>query len=302
MERTVPYTASEEVELYLRTYYSLLRTSEAVQIRTLEEVHAGTNSLLHQHARDRAPDMMAFIYALLRLPECVREVREIVLGQSGSVFKEAGMGNVWNWEQVNGRARRRRCFYNKDEGVLACIIASRSDIDDVIPMLTAYQIEWNKIHRLLQHVLDDNELIEAHKHQESWDNLAEALMMSVSDLTRWRSICGVEFIDRIREIKSGECYFQVRLLNGSLIEYSRATNDWWRVIADRVPELKDRSIYFISSNTHSFANLLSGFALKNQEEINQYLIDTDQRELIDEWRQIQTHKVPSSKENFWYYA
>ena len=46
MERTVPYTASEEVELYLRTYYSLLRTSDAVQIRSLEEVHAGMNSLL----------------------------------------------------------------------------------------------------------------------------------------------------------------------------------------------------------------------------------------------------------------
>ena len=246
--------------------------------------------------------MTAFIYALLRLPECIREVREIVLGQSGSVFKEAGMGNVWNWKQVNGRARRRRCFYNKDAGVLACIIASRSDIDDVIPMLTAYQIEWNKIHRLLQHVPDDIDLKEAHKHQDAWNDLAEALMMSVSDLTRWRSICGVEFIDRFREIKSGERYFQVRLLNGSLIEYNRATNEWWRVIADRVPELKDRPIYFISSNTHSFANLLSGFALQNREEINQYLIDANQRELIDEWRQIQTHKVPSSRENFWYYA
>jgi len=30
MERTVPYTASEEVELYLRTYYSLLRSSSEV--------------------------------------------------------------------------------------------------------------------------------------------------------------------------------------------------------------------------------------------------------------------------------
>lgn len=302
MERTVPYTASEEVELYLRTYYSLLRTSDAVQIRSLEEVHAGMNSLLHQHARDRAPDMTAFIYALLRLPDCVREAREIVLGQSGSVFEEAGMGNVWNWEQVNGRARRRRCFYNKDQQIMACIIASRSDIDDVIPMLTAYQIEWNKIHRLLQHVPDDSDLVDAHKHPDAWYNLAEALMMSVSDLTRWRSICGGEFIDRIREIKSGECYFLVRLLNGSLIEYNRATNDWWQVIEDRVPEVKERPIYFISSNTHSFANLLSGFALKNKEEINQYLIDADQGELIDEWRQIQTHKVPSSRENFWYYA
>lgn len=302
MERTVPYTASEEVELYFRTYYSLLRTSDAVQIRSLEEVHAGMNSLLHQHARDRAPDMTAFIYALLRLPDCVREAREIVLGQTGAVFEEAGLGNVWAWEQVNGKARRRRCFYNQDQQTMACIIASRSDIDDVIPMLTAYQIEWNKLHRLLQHVPEEIDLAVAHKHPDVWYNLAEALMMSVSDLTRWRSICGKEFVNRLLEIKSGECYFLVRLLNGSLIEYSRATNDWWRVIAEQVPSLKDRPLYFISSNTHSFANLLSGFALKNQSEINQYLIDAEQRELIDEWRQIQTHKVPSSKENFWYYA
>ena len=29
-------------------------------------------------------------------------------------------------------------------------IASRSDIEDVIPALTAYQIEWNKMNLLLQ--------------------------------------------------------------------------------------------------------------------------------------------------------
>jgi len=302
MERTVPYTASEEVELYLRTYYSLLRTSDAVQIRSLEEVHAGMNSLLHQHARDRVPDMTAFIYALLRLPDCIRQTREIVLGQSGSVFKEAGMGNVWNWKQVNSMARRRRCFFHPEQQVMACIIASSSDIDDVIPMLTAYQIEWNKIHNLLQYLPEEIDLVEAHKHPDAWYNLAEALMISVSDLSRWRSICGEDFVDRVREIKSRECHFQVRLLNGSLIEYNRATNLWWRVIADRVPALRDQPIYFISSNTHSFPNLLSGFALANKEEINQYLIDADQRELIDEWRQIQARKVPSSEENFWYYA
>ena len=95
MERTVPYTASEEVELYQRTYYSLLRTSDTVQIRSIEEVHAGMNSLLHQHARHQEPDMMAFIYALLRLPECIRDTKEIVLGQTGTVFEEAGLGNVW---------------------------------------------------------------------------------------------------------------------------------------------------------------------------------------------------------------
>jgi len=302
MERTVPYTASEEVELYLRTFYSLLRTSDSVQIKSIEEAHAGMNSLLHQHARDRAPDMTAFIYALLRLPDSVRNSRDVILGQSGTVFEEAGMGDVWSWQQVNGKARRRRCFYNEEKKTLACIIASRSDIDDVIPLLTAYQIEWNKLHRLLQHLPDDTDLSNIHKKADSWYNLAEDLMMSVGDLTRWRSICGADFINRITEIKNAEIYFQVRLLNGSLIEYNRATNTWWKVIADRVPDLTDRPVYFISSNTHSIVNLLSGFALINEKEINKYLIDTDQEELIDEWRQIQTHKVPSSKENFWYYA
>ena len=235
MERTVPYTASEEVELYLRTYYSLLRTSDAVQIRSLEEVHAGMNSLLHQHVRDRAPDMTAFIYSLLRLPDCIRSTREVVLGQSGTVFSDAGMGNVWSWKQVSGKARRRRCFFHPEQKIMACIIASRSDIDDVIPMLTAYQIEWNKIHSLLQHLPDDIDLATVHKQPESWYNLAEALLMSVGDLTRWRSICGAEFVERVREMKSREVQIQVRLLNGSLIEYNRATNNWWRVIAERVP-------------------------------------------------------------------
>ncbi len=302
MERTVPYTASEEVELFQRTYYSLLRTSDTVLIRSIEEVHASMNSLLHQNARHRAPDMTAFIYALLRLPECIRETNEVVLGQTGLVFKEAGLGNVWEWEQVSGRARRRRCFYSSSRQTLACIIASRSDIDDVIPMITAFQIEWNKIHQLLQYLPDEIDLSEAHKHHDTWYNLAEALMISVSDLSRWRSICGDEFKNWIECIQSKELNFQVRLLNGSLIEYNRATNDWWRVIAERVTDLTKNPIYFISSNTHSFANLLSGFALKNREEIKNYLEDSDQDELLEEWRQIQNLEVPSSEENFWYYA
>jgi hypothetical protein len=246
--------------------------------------------------------MTAFIYAQLRLPECIRDTKEIVLGQSGAVFQEAGMGNVWSWKQVSGKARRRRCFYNPEMKIMACIIASRSDIDDVLPMLVAYQIEWNKLHRLLQHLPDDINLVDAHKYEEVWYNLAEALKMSVGDLNRWRSVCGKNFVGWVEDIRAGERNFQVRLLNGSLIEYNRATSAWWRVIADRVPDLLSKPIYFISSNTHSFTNLLSGFALLNQDEIHQYLVESEKGEMLDEWRQIQTHKVPSSKENFWYYA
>ena len=302
MERTVPYTASEEVELYTRTYYSLLRTTDAVQIRSLEEVHAAMNSLLHPQARDRAPDMSAFIYALLRLPEEIRQAREIILGQSENVFRRAGYEDVWDWKKVSGAARRRRCFFHQERGLLACLIASRSDIDDVIPLLTAYQIEWNKLHKLLLHLPRDFDLSEGFTDRKAWEDLAEQLLMSESDLTRWRSICCDDFLARLKEIQERECAFQVRLLDGSLIEYNRATNAWWSNIEEAVPGLVDQPIYFVSSNTHSLSNMLSGFALINKDEIKSYLEEYNHVELLDEWSQIQTEKVPSNRENFWYYA
>ena len=149
MERTVPTTESEEVDLYQRTYYSLLRSSAEVKIRSLEEVHAGMNSLLHPAAREPASDMSAFIYSILRLPACMVDTQLVVLGQNAEVFERAGFGDLRSWQEVFAAARRRRCFFD-GKGVLACFIASRSDIDDVIPLLTAYQIEWNKLHQRLK--------------------------------------------------------------------------------------------------------------------------------------------------------
>ncbi len=59
----------------------------------------------------------------------------VVLGQNAEVFARAGFGDLRTWQEVYAPARRRRSFYD-GKGVLACFIASRSDIDDVIPLLT----------------------------------------------------------------------------------------------------------------------------------------------------------------------
>src|SRR3989337_3284567 len=128
MERTVPSTASEDIDLYLRTYYSLLRSTSEVQIRTLEEAHAKMRSLLHPAARHPYPDMSAFIYCWLRLPACMPEVNLVVLGQSPAVFRNGGFGEVEAWTPVSAPARRRRCFFDGVD-TLACYIASRTDID-----------------------------------------------------------------------------------------------------------------------------------------------------------------------------
>jgi len=88
MERTVPTRASDEIDLYIRTIYSLLRSTERVRIRSLEEVHAGMNSSLHPFARQEQPDISAFIYANLRLPDCIPDVKAVLLAQSGTVFEQ----------------------------------------------------------------------------------------------------------------------------------------------------------------------------------------------------------------------
>jgi len=41
MIRTVHETVGEGIELYIRTYYSLLRSSGDIRIRSLEETHEG---------------------------------------------------------------------------------------------------------------------------------------------------------------------------------------------------------------------------------------------------------------------
>jgi len=300
MERTVPTTASEEIELYLRTVYSLLRSSNEVPLRALEEVHAGMNSALHPHARQETPDTSAFIYSLLRLPECMPNICSVVLGQSAEVFARHGYKNIETWELVSARARRRRCYYDS-HCTLACFIASRTDIEDVLPALTAYQIEWNKLHALFKRYPRVDSLDEVLQNPSAFQSLAEALQMSVDDLERLRSIWRNTFIDNLREIAGRTCSIAIRLLSGSLSEYWRATRAWWDNIERHFPGMDNRPAYFISSNTHSIANLLSGFALRRQDELIDYLQRSENHDLLAEWREISTDGEPTRPSNFLYY-
>src|SRR4051812_23115287 len=142
--------ASEEVELYHRTYTTLLRSSGETLLRVLEPSHAAMNSSLHPLAYSRdAPDLGAFLYALHRLPASIHAANVIVMGQESEAFSRAGVGRIEDWEPVEAPARRRR-WYDSGHGVLAVLLASTSDLDDVIPTLVAYQLEWNKLDLLLR--------------------------------------------------------------------------------------------------------------------------------------------------------
>src|SRR3977135_3205871 len=106
MDRQPPRATSAEIDLYIRTYYSLLPSSGEVRVRAFEEAHLFSRSSLHLGAEDPNPDLAAFAYSAARLPDCMPKIRRIVLGQSVHQFVEAGYP-IEQWQVVRTRGRRR---------------------------------------------------------------------------------------------------------------------------------------------------------------------------------------------------
>jgi hypothetical protein len=301
MNRTVPRATSEEIQLYRSTLYSLLRSSAEIKIRTLEEVHAGMNSLMHPGARHANPDISAFIYSTMRLPDCMPHVKSVILGQNTNVFHRNGILGVENWKSVSARARRRRCFYDGSE-TLACFIASRSDIEDVIPALTAYQMEWNKIHLLLAQWPRNFDLATVLNDPIQWQRLIDITKIQGEDLERLKTIWRDEFVPNLKLIQAKSLSINLRLLGGSLTEYMKATHEWFENIKNSLPDILERPLYFVSSNTHSLTNILTGFALQHEAELSEFIQNSGDPDLQTEWGAINSGLIRSNKENFLYYV
>lgn len=305
MDRTVPKTGSEEISLYIRTYYSLLRSSRAVHLDALVEAHLAMNSSLHRRAREPVPDSAALYYTAMRLPPCMADVELVVMGQTDRVFHNYGFEGVDKWERVVAPARRRRMAFD-GQHTLAVYIASRSDIDDLIPMLVAYQIEWNKLHDMLQSVTAQASLAaySADSSLGRTSELARALGMTADDLSRLQDAWGKDMVTTLKKIARRPKRMAVQLLAGTYINYQRATSDWWANVREHVPHISfpDRPVYFISSNVHAVPNLLSGFALREEERIFEFVEQAGDPGLTAEYDYVRVRDELNNKNNFLYYA
>src|SRR3954453_21010066 len=137
-------SVDDTVELYQRTYSTLLRSSGETRLRVLEPSHRAMGSSLHPLADSDELDLGAFLYAIRRLPAGIVRARRIAMGQDPELFRRFGVGPLEDWEPVEAPARRRR-WYDGGGDTLAVLLASASDVDDLVPTLVAFQIEWNKI-------------------------------------------------------------------------------------------------------------------------------------------------------------
>jgi hypothetical protein len=311
MDRAIPSRGNEEIELYMRTYYSLLRSSSDIRVRSLEETHCTMDSSLHIGADSPMPDVSAFVYAVMRLPQCLPRVHLVLMGQSDEVFDRRGYPQVEQWESVTAHSRRRKMFFDGD-GTLATFIASISDIDDLIPLLTAYQIEWNKLHnrlmdspilsRIEAHVIGEQPL-----EPDEVGDVANRLGISADDFVKLEAAWGEALWSNLLQAGRQPKDMAIRLLAGSLTDYRRATDGWWHTISQEIDryletDLFYRPVYFVSSNTHSLVNLLSGYAIAIEDELAAFLEQVNPENLWRRYQQLRASSEQDERKNLLYYA
>jgi hypothetical protein len=309
-----PFSASQrvpgkrEVDLYVRTYTTLLQSSGAVPVSSLIPAHMTAASSLHAGAEEEAPDLNAFIYSAQRLPECISSVTAIVLGQSARGFRRFGYSGMESWQIVSAPGRRRRWRYDSKE-TLAATIASASDLDDLIPTIVAYQIEWNKMHGIIDGDAQLQSLIARGVAGEmlSEREIAEVgsrLLLQPSDWQRLRAVWGLSLWPTLGLMARGRKRFTVQMIGGSHLGNARATHQWW-LPAERVLHdlgAADRPVYFVSSNTHSIVNVLSGTARRRKDELTAFIRTHGSLELKDELASLEAGTSRSNWENLLYFA
>jgi Family of unknown function (DUF6909) len=292
-----PSNLSDEVELYQRTYSTLLRSSGETRLRVLESSHMAMGSSLHPLADSDEIDLGAFIYAIRRLPDTMVRIKIVVMGQEAALFRRAGIGPLEQWDAVEAPARRRRWYDSGDE-VLAVLLASESDVDDLVPTLVAFQIEWNKIRRRM--------LAAGWPPDEGAtpEGCAVALGGAADDWARLADAWGETFEERLQTIADDSKSMRIRMLGGTQVGYQRMTRRWWSPVRAEMNSqaLGDAPLYFVSSNTHSLSNLVTGLAREREDELVAFVEREGAPDLREELARFREAATEGSWENFMYFV
>ena len=288
---------SDEVELYQRTYNTLLRSSGETAIRVLESSHRAMGSSLHPLAASDEPDLGALIYAIRRLPDGIAGAELVIMGQEAEVFARNGIV-IDEWDEADAPARRRR-WHDSGGGIHAVLLASASDVDDLIPTLVALQIEWNKI-RVRQRAAGwppDSE--------PTPEECAAALGGSADDWARLRAAWGERFFERLKMIAERRMALRVRMLGGTHVGYARMTRRWWLPVQNQLSEqgFADAPTYFVSSNTHSLVNIVTGTAREREERLIEFVESLPEDDILrEELAAFREGRAEGSWDNFLYFV
>jgi hypothetical protein len=291
---------SDEVELYQRTYMTLLRSSGETHLRVLEPSHRAMGSSLHPLAASDEIDLGAFIYSIRRLPDGAVGATRVAMGQAVEALVANGMP-VEEWTEAEAPARRRR-WYDDGNGTLAVLLASASDVDDLVPTLVAFQIEWNKI-RVRQRAAGWLDVVA--DREPSPEDCERLLGGGAEDWGRLREAWGEQFAARMQLIAERRMDLRVRMLGGSNAGYARMTRRWWAPVSAELADehLSERPLYFVSSNTHSLVNIVTSTARDCEEQLVAFVETMDEDDILrEELAAFREGRTEGSWENFLYFV
>jgi hypothetical protein len=292
---------SDEIELYQRTYNTLLRSSGETHLRVLEPSHRAIGSSLHPLAASDEIDLGAFIYAIRRLPEGIVGAQLVAMAQQFEALVGAGLP-VGSWDEAEAPARRRR-WYDDGAGTLAVLLASASDLDDLLPTLVALQIEWNKI-RVRQRAAGWQEIVA--DREPTPEECARLLGGSPEDWSRLKESWGERFAEHLGLIAAERMALRIRMFGGSNTGYARMTRRWWAPVSaelNREGLTTERPLYFVSSNTHSLVNIATSVARDREQELVAFVETMDENDILrQELAAFREGRTEGSWENFLYFV
>ncbi len=221
-------TGKEAIQLHLRTYRSALRSSKEINVDTLIPTYLKMEPLLHEKAGDDGQiDQQAVAYAIPRFPPEILNTKTLVIGQTKQIFKEKGY-DISNWKPVTAPKRKRRAYYHLQTKTLALFATSISDVDDIVNLIIALEIELRKADQL------GKKRIKSFSLPEDFSGYRIKLLAGT-----W-----------VNFSKTAQHWWR-RVVNESQDQFN----------------LADQPTIFVSSNNHSLINLIDNFCLKHKQEI-----------------------------------
>ncbi len=268
-EHRLDLEGGEPVRAYLDCYRRLGGEACSLKLSELEPAHCRMGSSLHRQADSGQIASSALLYAAARLPGCMPQVDRVTVATQRQDFARYGLGDVDNWGPAPADKRRRAAFYDGG-GNLAVQVCSLSDLDDLIPSLCAYQIEWNKIHRHLAQSALGPELASGRAlASKAGHDLHRALGLSPADFQALAELWAEDWDEKLAAAAAGPKDIELKTLPMGEADFQAAAHRWWERMLEMFVglDLAQRPVFFVTSNSHSLANLISGFAGRHAEAL-----------------------------------
>ena len=134
--------------------------------------------------------------------------------------------------------------------------------------------------------------------------IGQRLLLQSSDWQRLQSVWGASLWKNLSLVGANRKRYTIRMIGGSHLGNARATHQWW-LPAERVLHdlgAAERPVYFVSSNTHSIVNVLSGTARRRKDVITDYIRARGSSELTDELAKLEAGTSRSNWDNLLYFA